>query len=920
MTSTDSTITDFRLQRSIFVLSLTVAVAIAGCSKSEPTKDELLSRANAAFAANQYVKAEKEYREVFRFAPDDPVAVRQLAMIYLDQGQFPQAYPLLKKAAELEPDNQETQLKLGEILLAMRDYTQARDTALQILGKQPDHDKALLLMAYASRKPEEIEETRKLVQSLREKGQDRPSYHLALGALAAQQNDLARAESEFKAALNLDPNSIDALTSLGGLYWARKDLKEADEALKMAAELAPPRSPVRLRYVDFKLQTGAADQAKEVLENMAQKLPDSLPPRVYLMKIACAEQQDEGCATRVQGILAQDPTNFDALFLSASRHLAEGAAENAVRELEQLARTYGKNPQVRYQLARAYLLYANGKNTVASRDLIESAENNLNVAIQLNPHFDPAALLLAELKFRKGNPAAAVDLLVPLTKERPQIAQAQYLLATAYLAQQKRDQALALYRQMTELFPKDPQPSLLMGAILHGQGQQQEARKAFEKSVGISPDYLPAIEKLVDLDIAQKQYPAALDRVQRLIDKDPKLAQPWALRAKIYLAQGDFTRPEPDLLKAIDLDTKLEPAYELLAQFYLASNRPDEAIAKLTAFTEKSQSVPALMQLAMINERLKHFDAARDAYEKVLTVAPNLPLALNNLAILYSEQPGQLDKAYELAKKAKEALNEPHIADTLGWILFKKRDYSDALLLLQEAAGKLPDLPEVQFHAGMAYYMMGKDGPARVALQKALDAAADFLGKDEARRRLTILAISPGRVNAAVRTELENYLHERPNDPLALVRLAELQRQDGDVDQAIKTYEKVIANNPLYSPALRQLALLYGQRSTDGAKAYELLAKAREAYPDDPEIAKTLGILSYRRGNYPQSEELLKQAAAKGNDDPELLYYLGEVFHQLKRYTECKDTLQRALSLNVLPALADEAKTAIVDCSESSSP
>ena len=61
---------------------------------------------------------------------------------------------------------------------------------------------------------------------------------------------------------------------------------------------------------------------------------------------------------------------------------------------------------------------------------------------------------------------------------------------------------------------------------------------------------------------------------------------------------------------------------------------------------------------------------------------------------------------------------------------------------------------------------------------------------------------------------------------------------------------------------MRQLALLYGQRSTDDPKAYELVTKARQAYPDDPEIAKTLGILSYRRGYYPQSLELLKGAAA----------------------------------------------------------
>jgi tetratricopeptide (TPR) repeat protein len=528
-------------------------------------------------------------------------------------------------------------------------------------------------------------------------------------------------------------------------------------------------------------------------------------------------------------------------------------------------------------------------------------------------------MLLAELKIRKGNPAAAVELLEPLTKLRPQVAQAQYLLATAYLIQQKSDQALAVYRQMTESFPNDPQPSFLIGSVLLAQGKQADARKALEKSNEISLDYLPAVERLVDLDLADKQYAAAIDRVQKVIDKDPKLAQPWALKAKIYLAQRDFAHAEPDLLKAIDLDPKLEPAYQLLAQLYVASNRQEEAIAKLTAFVENNKAAPAapaLMQLAMIQEQLKHFDAARDAYEKLLTVAPNFPLALNNLAVLYSEHLGQLDKAYDLAKRAKEAVNQPHIADTLGWILFKRGDYSNALPLLQEGAGKLPDQPEIQFHLGMAYYMVGEEGPARVALQKAVDARADFPGKDEARRRLTLLAIPVGTANVAVRTELQNYLRESPNDPVALARLAEVQQREGAVDQAVKTYEKVVADNSSYAPAMRQLALLYGQLSTDSPKAYELVTKARQAFPDDPVIAKTLGILNYRRGLYPQSVEPLKEAAAKRKDDPEVLYYLGEVYRQLKQYTECKGELERALTLNLSPGLADDARHALAECSE----
>jgi len=212
--------------------------------------------------------------------------------------------------------------------------------------------------------------------------------------------------------------------------------------------------------------------------------------------------------------------------------------------------------------------------------------------------------------------------------------------------------------------------------------------------------------------------------------------------------------------------------------------------------------------------------------------------------------------------------------------------------------------------------MLGEEGPARVALQNAVDASADFPAKDEARRRLSMLAIPAGTANATVRTQLENYLRESPNDPVALTRLAEVQQREGAVDQAVKTYEKALADNPSYAPAMRQLALLYGQLSTDSPKAYELVTKAHEAFPDDAAITKTLGILSYRRAFYPQSVQLLKEAAAKRKDDPELLYYLGEVHRQLKEYTECKAQLQRALTLNLSPGLADDARRALADCSD----
>jgi tetratricopeptide (TPR) repeat protein len=898
------------------------AIVSFGCAKGEDTKEQYLARANDYYAAGQYDKAAKEFREVLRLAPEDPVALHKLGIVHLDQGQILAAFPLLKKAAELQPDDPDIQLRLAANLSAVGAFAEARDAALQALEKQPENEPALLLLVEAARRPDDIENARKFIQDLRAKDEDRARYHVALGVLDLRQNNPARAESEFKAAINLDPKSSQAYEALGGFYWSRNDLKEARQAFKTAADLAPLRSPMRLRYADFLLRTGATAEAKNILEEISQKSPEYLPPRVFLMRIACAEHKEEDCAARVQNILAQDSVNYDALFQDGIFSLTKGDAPKALRTYGYLVDTYRINPQVRYQLALAYLLSAKSANAADRRNAVDTAEGVLADAIKLNPRFDQATLLLAELKLRKGNAAAVVDLLAPLTKERPQVAQAQYLLSAGYLALQKTDEALAVYRQMTELFPKDPQPPLLMASILLRQGKQSEARSAFEKSVEISPDYLPAIEGLVNLDIFAKQYAPALDRVQRLLDKepkdkDPKFAQLWALRGKIYAAQEDFTHAEADLLKAIDLDPNLTSAYLLLAQLYLKTNKQQQAIEKLNESIEKNKNVPALMLLAMLNAHMQHFDAARDAYEKLLTVAPNSPAALNNLAVLYSEQLGQLDKASELAKKAREANpNDAHVADTLGWILFKKGDYDNARPLLQESVSKLPDQPEIQFHAGMAHYMMGEEGPARIALEKAANASADFPGKDEARQRLALLDINVATANPGVRTELENYLRKWPNDPAVLVRLAAIQERDGAADQALKTYEKLLSDYPQFAPALRQLALHYGQRSTADTNAYELAMKARQAYPDDPEIAKALGIINYRRGAYPQAMELLKEAAAKRKDDPQILYYLGALYRELKQYPECKGALERALSLNLSSELGDDAKRALEDCSE----
>src|SRR5262249_47362749 len=157
-------------------------------------------------------------------------------------------------------------------------------------------------------------------------------------------------------------------------------------------------------------------------------------------------------------------------------------------------------------------------------------------------------------------------------------------------------------------------------------------------------------------------------------------------------------------------------------------------------------------------------------FEKFIALSPsgqNTGVVLNDLAWLYSENLGDVNRAYELARRARELLpSDANAADTLGWVLSRRGDYARALPLLQESAAKLSEQPEVLFHLGVTHYMLGEEGPAKVNLQNALQLGREVAWRAEAQDRLDTLAIAPKQIDPRQVAELEKKLVSRPDDPV----------------------------------------------------------------------------------------------------------------------------------------------------------
>jgi tetratricopeptide (TPR) repeat protein len=315
------------------------------------------------------------------------------------------------------------------------------------------------------------------------------------------------------------------------------------------------------------------------------------------------------------------------------------------------------------------------------------------------------------------------------------------------------------------------------------------------------------------------------------------------------------------------------------------------------------------MTLALLYDRMQDYPKERDAYEKLLAINPeNIP-ALNNLAYLYTERLNDLDKAYDLARKAHDLQPQNAAAgDTLGWVLYKRGDYQQALTILQESAEKAPDTPEIEFHLGMTAYMMGQTDLAKAALRKAAGATKDFEGKDESKRRLALLESGAAASPELSIAQLEAMTKEQPSDVVSQLRLGEAYEKQGASDKAAAAFERAVKLNPNLATAVIKLAQLNAGPVRNKEKALAYAKKARELAPADPQVAAMLGNVAYQSGNFTWSYSLLQEAVRQRQNDPLILNDLAWAAYSLGKVNEARDAMQRVLTAGAESSQATDAR------------
>lgn len=580
-----------------------------------------------------------------------------------------QAIEQYKLALNADPNSAYLQDGLADLFFKLGRIREAVDVATDQVKKNPGDVEAHRLLAriyYRSLGDQQGAPNQQMVQlatteyeTLVRLEPKVAENHLLLGQLYELGHESAKAETQFKAAQQLDNGSEESMLNLARLYSEQGDTQRVISTLTAV--------PVAERSARMELAIGASyDQLHKPKEAAA----------AYRRALDIDGENTDARRGLANALLLSDQLD-DALKVYTAIVAAEPQDGQSYIKISEIQRRQGHYDQALDTLKKAKALVPDSEELTFNEALLYDA---------LGRYADAEQTLKGVLATTAKPDGKYTD------GERNNRAIFLDRLALLYREQNKTDQAVSTYKDMAAL-----------GGDLKNRG------------IGGEVDaYRDAHEWGKAADVAETAAKAAPDDRDAQILYAGQLADTGKAEQGLQILKDQLNGKSDDRITYLTL----AQSYLRLRRWPEAS----AALDKAEVFSQKPDDKVYLYFLrGTIADKQGKKDEADTWFRKVLDIDPNNAQTLNYLAYMYAERGIKLQDALTMVKKAVE-LDPQNYAylDTEGWVDFQLGEYAMAEALLSKAVERNATDPTLHDHLGQALEKQGKLKPAVAQWERAL--------------------------------------------------------------------------------------------------------------------------------------------------------------------------------------------------------
>lgn len=495
----------------------------------------------------------------------------------------------------------------------------------------------------------------------------------------------------------------------------------------------PGNSYYYFTEAQLKINSGEYKTAAALTQKAIDADSDSAYLKLSLANIYLQLRDSANALKTIESILAENPNDLEALMIHARIKHGNNQLDDAAKGYEKVLAIDPKQKNIYLLLGGIYI--EQGKDDAALKlytDLVERFPRSYAGYFFIGKiHADRKKYELAEKAFQKT------------LEIEPNLLEPRFELIDIYKTRKDNQGVVETYQDILTAFPDNAGASIGLGYFYHSIGKKAKASQIFADLGRKSLTNNDIIAKLVQEYLDQKKYEeltVILKGMLKGAPNDSNLSYILGVAysgidnrndaihyfaqvspdsnfyenavvhsALIYQEMGKLSEGIEFIKAAIDKDPDNSKYYLYLGSFYEEQKNYVEAVSTLEKGIAISPQDPKLyFRLGVVYDKWDKKESSIDAMKTVIRLDSKDANALNYLGYTYADLGIQLDEAERLIREAlKYRPDDGYITDSLGWVLFKRREFDKALPILKKAAELVPEDPTILEHVGDTYKELG---------------------------------------------------------------------------------------------------------------------------------------------------------------------------------------------------------------------